>query len=279
MALTRLIGPSNPAPYSVHLLVTAHCSRGCSGCFYRSLEPGEWTLEQAQALCLQAGEMGVRWLALGGGEPTEWEPLEETIRVARGHGLHVAVTTANLDWQPEPTGLPSRVHISCDPMHGIGPGAAGEMARFLRAQGVAEVGLNVIAGEPGFVERVLEEVRGLDVVLLLPKPVQIDRAWLRAVAGILAASGSTQAPGRILVDGCLGRLLALDRGRAGRCLQGRTSMALDQLGRASVCSNVPVKVEAGSLAAAWQRIRLHSDGPAPGCLVQGPEDGTRRRTA
>jgi MoaA/NifB/PqqE/SkfB family radical SAM enzyme len=213
-------------------------------------------------------ELGVHWLALGGGEPTEWEHLGDVIRFAQGHNLGVTVTTANLDWRPAPDALPSRVHISCDPMHSIGLGQAQRMAHFLREQGVFEVGLNVIVHDPGFVEQVLKDRQELDVVLLLPKPVQFDGAWLETMRSILLRNSVPGVfPGRVLVDGCLGRLLDLVRAKTGRCMQGRTSMALDQFGRASVCSNIGADVRTESLVDAWERVRLSGDDPAAGCLV------------
>jgi hypothetical protein len=181
-------------------------------------------------LVTEAAEMGIQWLALGGGEPTEWDGLVELVDLAKEAGLRVAVTTNGTYLLPLNA---DRVHISHDTMHRTSRQAVLNAADFYQSRG-AEVGLNVIADDLDFVTGLpFQEVA--QVVLLLPKPYKPDDVWLKGIGQVIDYVHQNRLT-TILVDACLGRLLT---GR--HCMQGRSSMSLDQSGMASVCSNVSNK--------------------------------------
>ena len=254
--ITRTLWPSSNVPYSLHLLLTTKCSLGCPDCYYRDT-PGSWPFSDAMILVAEAAKMGVRWLALGGGEPTEWYCLVELVDYAKELGLRVAVTTNGTYLLPLNA---DRIHISHDTMHRTSRQAVLNAVDFYKSRG-AEVGLNVIADDFNFVMGLpFQEVA--NVVLLLPKPYKQDEDWLKEIRAVIDNIHQNRLT-QVFVDACLGRLLT---GR--HCMQGRSSMSLDQLGGASVCSNVPRKYPAPSLQEGWEAVRIRGDNQQIGCIIK-----------
>lgn len=258
----RVFGPSNDVPTTVHMLVTAKCSLACPGCFYRD-KTGEWTRDEATRLLLEMHVMGVKWVAVGGGEPTEWEPLSEFIDVAKDVNVKVAVTTNGhnlLNISPD------RVHVSHDKMHAQGDwdkhcDLVLRALEHYRKMGVQRMGINTSVYDALDIrEDVLAQVD--TVTLVIPKPITTGYNWHAKVhecVDTIRAKVSTNVT--VCVDSCLSAMLG------GDCMQGRTSMSYDQNGMVSPCSNIQMKpYKVGSLAGAWSRIRCNSDKRPEGCL-------------
>jgi len=253
--IVRVLWPSSPVPYSLHILLTTKCSLGCPDCYYRDTL-GSWPFSNAMILITEAAQMGVQWLALGGGEPTEWDGLVELIDYARELGLRIAVTTNGTNLLPINA---DRIHVSHDTMHKTSRQDVLNAVDFYKSRG-AEVGLNVIADDLDFVMGLpFQEVA--QVVLLLPKPYKQDDGWLNCIHGVIDHIHQNRLA-EVLVDACLGRLLT---GR--HCMQGRSSMSLDQLGRASVCSNVSHKYLTPNLQEGWEAVRVRGDALQTGCII------------
>ncbi len=258
--VVRVIGHSNNAPHSVHVMLTTRCSLNCSRCFYRRAGPGEWTWKQAERMAREAAAMRVKWLAFGGGEPTEWSHLSRLLDLARSLGLKTAVTTNGCQLSAI---NPDRVHISHDRIHAKTDWAEREKqvlsaVKHYSARGAA-VGLNVLATDLELVsENLLRQVD--NVTLLLPKPANEKPTWLGSVRATIE---QRRALTDFSVDSCLAVLLSH------RCYQGRLSMSVDQFGRASACSNTlcAATMTWHGLADAWEVVRLR-DGRCPaGCLA------------
>ena len=234
--------------------------------------PNEWSWEYAQKVLNQAYNMGIKWLAIGGGEPTEVPWLNKFLLEAYLKKIHTTVTTngCNLGNFLEV----NRIHISHDSMHAQGAALTWEERedQVLKAirhyRKVAElIGLNVIWTDLDRIGRhLLEEV---DVVTaILPKPIKLEEGWKDK---FLAAWTRCSEHVHVSVDGCLVSLAGTCAGH--NCSQGKISMALDQQGRASVCSNIASpRIEADKLQEQWRQIRCMDYKATPrGCLVADVE--------
>ena len=266
--VVRVVGSSNPAPTTIHLLCTTECQMACPGCFYKTSQArGAWTIEAGRQLVSEAKEMGVKWIALGGGEPTLWEPLSLFCEICADAGIAVAVTTNGRTLR-----LPSAidaVHISHDQMHTrsstslVGRISEVELAiKYYRDTGVPIIGLNTNVNDTAMLDpMLLEQVD--NVTLLLPKPIP-DTCFSRCWRDMIRAR--TEFVGKytqVCYDSCLSVLMG-----NGECLQGRTSIAFDQWGAASACSNIKNKIGSAGLRGAWDYVRLRDDRYPFGCLVK-----------
>jgi len=264
--VAKQFGASNMAPHTIHALVTTKCSLNCAGCFYKQKEPGEWSWPLAESIVRQAAAMRVKWFAIGGGEPTEWRLLNDLLVFLFRHHIHTAVTTNGVVLRPV---LADRVHISHDRMHTCATGCIdnpeGRIIDVLRAidyyKGLGSlVAINTPLNEACDIDKRI--LRAVDtVVVLLPKPWERTEGWdayLRTTMAQLSLAGP-----QICADSCLTHLMS------GGCQQGRTSMAIDQHGHYSVCSNGDKKVEASSLQVGWDLVRCREENGLPdGCILK-----------
>lgn len=270
--VVRVVGPSNPAPTTIHLLCTTECQMACPGCFYKTSQArGIWTTKESSKLVSEAKEMGVKWIALGGGEPLLWAQLLPFCELCSAAGIKLAITTNGRSVMPI-TGMPdiSAIHISHDQMHSKSSssfeGRKSEVERaihYYRAQAVPTIGLNTNANDTAMLDpEILEQVD--NVTLLLPKPIPDEccsAIWRDMISARVEFIGKYT---QVCYDSCLSVLMG-----NGKCLQGRTSIAFDQWGAASACSNGCNKVGSASLKDAWTRIRLRDDTYPRGCLLKG----------
>lgn len=263
--IVRQFGHANQIPHTLHVLFTTKCSLGCPGCFYRD-QPGEWPVDSAYNLVEEAARLGVRWIAIGGGEPTEWEYLIPLLHEICKHNLRVAVTTNGtvlLDM------LPERVHISHDCMH------AGRLSwetreeevtkaiNYYRERGL-EVGLNSIVDDAYKISETLLH-RIDNITLILRKPIVLAAGWEERIRETIARCSKYT---RVLGDSCLTAVLGSG------CGQGRISMSINQRGCPSVCSNIESKLwpvhpcPPGKLLSAWKLVKCTESGLPDGCLVK-----------
>jgi hypothetical protein len=223
---------------------------------------GAWSWEEAVDLVYDAVKMGVTWLAIGGGEPTEWDSIEMLIDAAASQGLKVAVTTNGTSLRPLRA---NRIQVSHDGMHSEHEPWARREAQVIRAVEyykaiVPEVGINTLMTDAGRVGTKLLEMVD-NITLMLPKPFDQVDGWREELAAGICHCGEHTS---VYVDSCLSVLTG------GSCYQGRTSMSLNQLGQPSQCSNIPSQsVSSSKLCDLWEAVRLRDDGTArpAGCLV------------
>lgn len=238
----RLIRPSLDVPHSIHLLVTSRCNLACEGCYYRG--EGEWSLSVVRSLVDEMADLGVVWLAIGGGEPFLWEPLSYILGYAKGKGVKTAITTNGTILMNV---APDRLHVSYDRMHQTSREQVETALKHYGARG-AEIGLNVIAD--------VEFLRGLHfaVTLLLPKPM--SNLSFEHWKGVYDWAVEHNA----WLDACLvWHFKELGLMRVGLpCKQGRTSMSLHSDGTAQICSNLPGGVKYTNLWETWDKVRLRT---------------------
>ena len=262
----RVVGHSNSAPTTLHCLVTTKCSLGCPGCYYRNVQ-GEWSKTMALRLVDEAAEMGVKWFAIGGGEPMEWEHLEAMTDAIHTKGCKVAITTNGLKHQEI---WVDAVHISHDRMH-CPPSMQWEERKqtvkdalyfWGRVMQVKELGINMMAGQ-ALDRDLFDKIDPDTITLLLPKPFVWDTAKIVRLRNQLEYKRDIYGSNITLcADSCLAQLLGSN------CCQGRTSMAIDQALRCAVCSNSTHKIDATSLADAWKQLRCQNGDLPKGCIVK-----------
>jgi organic radical activating enzyme len=259
----RIFEHSNSRPDTIHMLVTTACNLGCDGCYYADKPYGEWSLTDAMEVASQASTMGVKWLAIGGGEPLEWKPLERFVQlVRRNYPLKLAVTTNGTILRPI---MVDRVHVSHDSMHCKGKSAEYRSQEVCAAldyylcAGTAEVGINVLMEDLAYIT--VPMLRKINcVTVLLPKPFAPTYPEWKQV--LLTRLEDLATYTTVTVDSCLATLLGQ------RCWQGRNSMSLDQHKQCSVCSNMKEHYAYTTLEQAWNTIRCRSQSMPKGCLMQ-----------
>jgi hypothetical protein len=266
--LVRIFGSSNKRPDTLHMMVTTRCSLGCPGCFYAQQEQAEWTMDQALELAGQAQKLGIKWLAIGGGEPMEWEPLDKFVMLARANRLKVAVTTNGKILRET---LADRVHVSHDSMHVKDQTWEERTAEvhnaldFYRDIGVQELGMNILTTDMPLVS--VDTLQRIScATILLPKPfAQPPQGWKAHLMYRLEAWSQYCT---VTVDSCLAVLLGQ------QCYQGRNSMSLNQHGQFSACSNIkPHYGHCTNLEQAWDLTRCQSQDRPSGCMME-KYDGT-----
>ena len=261
--IVRLLDNANTVPTTVHWLVTTQCGHGCPGCYYRKDQAHAWSLADAERFVRDAADSGVSWLAIGGGEPTEWPHLEQVCAQAVAAGLRVAVTTNGV--RPLPI-VAHRVQVSHDLMHGAHMLWSDRQAQVWRAinfyrQYVTEVGINTQACDTRVVD--IDMLRAIDnLTIVLPKPFNPQAPWVTNLDACIARNSQFT---RVCLDSCLA---VYKRGEA--CGQGRISVSVAADGRVAPCSNTrhPSQWRAThGLLAAWDQIKCVSDDLPAGCIV------------
>lgn len=264
--ITRQFGPSNSAPTTLHCMITSRCSMNCPGCYYRDPgETGEWTREYAWDIVDSAAALGVQWLAIGGGEPTEVEWLGDMIYRAQQQGMKVAMTTNGVNLVEV---FPNRVHVSHDSIHTRGSGLSWDdreaqvwdAVQHYQKIARCATGLNTLWPDLDRLDNWLCQIVDC-VTALLPKPFIPEPGWKSKLNRMLK---DREEWTHTCVDGCLAGLMF------GACSQGRISMALDQRGMAGVCSNIrDVRIAPGiPLKGQWDYLRAKDHGTWPrGCIV------------
>jgi organic radical activating enzyme len=266
--VVRQVGPSNETPHTLHMLVTSACNLGCPDCFYgTSGYEGKMDVDQALKLVDEAAKMGVKWLAVGGGEPLLWLGLDRLIKHAHEHQLLVALTTNGTATRAVDA---DRIQISHDLMHAVTMPWGARQAQVLSAINYYKscgitVGLNTRADEANaLAPEVLRQVS--NVTLVMPKPMPPRKLWYSRFTTAIEYCGMFTP---VYTDSCLRVLMGYE------CAQGRTSLAVrypvegrTKL-RYAACSNLPDMKEYGSLQKAWKAIRCHNDDLPKGCLVEG----------
>jgi MoaA/NifB/PqqE/SkfB family radical SAM enzyme len=266
----RLFGGSNDTPSTLHCLVTTRCNLACNGCYYFSGKPGEWTWDFAEDMIWQAEELGVAWLAIGGGEPTEWRYLNDfcTLASRRFAGMNVAVTTNGINCRPINADV---VHISYDQRHieqWPEDAAANQVDTMLEIIDYyqelgCKVGINtVLSSVPGVEDKVLKAADSITFVL--DKPWDPWPEWKKEFRQQYNRCSEFT---RVSADSCIAQLMW------GRCAQGRTSMAVDQHGRYSACSNCGKKYEASGLQVGWDLVRAKGAELPEGCILEEKDVG------
>lgn len=118
------------APERISIELTNACGKGCWFCYNGSRPAGEtrWTVSQVETFVRDCAAHGTRAVSLGGGEPLQWEGLEELLGRLEGV-LFRSLTSNGLLLDEERIGRlvaarPDKVHIS---VHF--PGQASEVER------------------------------------------------------------------------------------------------------------------------------------------------------
>jgi hypothetical protein len=239
----------------------------CSKCFYQTDRSAAWSFAFAQKIVHDAARLRVTWLAVGGGEPTEWPHLIKFIKYAKSYNLRVAVTTNGTKLLPIDADL---VHISHDSIHAERDGwkerqrVVRKAIAYYKKRGIA-VGINTL---PEDVQRIgsatLKQLTG-GLTLVLPKPITLLPRWR---SEIYTAAGCASKFTTVAFDSCLAVLYAHHM-----CFQSRTSMSIDAAKHVRICSNInQSKITYTTLESAWRKIKATAFSAPPGCLV----DNTRR---
>lgn len=93
-----------PAPYKpetpmlIDLKVTDKCSIGCDYCYQGSTPKGEHTDLSTYDISKVIAEGKVFEVAIGGGEPTEWEDLPNLLKQLHDRGVVANFTTKSVSW-------------------------------------------------------------------------------------------------------------------------------------------------------------------------------------
>lgn len=256
-------GENLPFPLSVHLQVTTRCNLNCAGCWYKAA-PTDLDPEFSFRLVEEMAEAGSAWLAIGGGEPMLWEPLEKLVSQAQNLGLKVAITTNGTLLRPV---APDRLHVSCDAMHGQPLEAVLQALQYYKSRRVV-VGVNHIVTTAEDLRRLEELIPEVSTItLLLPKPPRPDKLPYETLMSFIEAHRS-----KVWLDPCLVRVLRA-RGllRQGGCRQGVTSMYIDVHEQVARCSNVRQRHPYRGLLPTWRELACPPDRwqPEP-CILRGP---------
>lgn len=262
----RILGESNHHPDTLHMMVTSRCSLNCKGCFYRTRKHSELSFPQAVDIARQAAELGVKWLAIGGGEPLEWECLRDFISEARDIcDLKVAVTTNGTKCESI---QPNRVHISHDCMHSNHSWEDRErqvrdaLSYYASEPSIEGLGINTMLGDSDKISTDL--LQTIDcITVVLPKPFSNPgRGWkTKTLRELRRLSEYTS----VAVDSCL----AVALGET--CNQGRNSLSVNSDGYYSSCSNISYSPRQMSLEHAWEFIRRRAAELPTGCIMKGVE--------
>jgi len=237
------------APLILHGLITGACNGSCDGCRYRrasgELDRGiDWWIQRVE----EFADLGGRTFAIGGGEPTLVDGLQDLVDAAKARGLIVSMTTNGV-LRRVVEGL-DLVHVSCDDHHPLSQSEVVRTVEFYRGF-VPSVGVNVVLWSDDDLRHVRVFPRS---TLIMPKPWWSDPPAVDEIASLIGSGGD------VMADSCLATWMNQERYAEFRtpCLQGRVSMCIDDIGRASVCSHAPdrLKVEAGTVAEMWNAIRL-----------------------
>lgn len=106
-ALNGLRAGENPAPVSVELDVTNVCNLNCPYCTnedYRTRCEVHLNIELVTRTIMELAAMGVKAITFtGGGEPTMYPKLRESIELAKQYGLDVALISNGLSSFPSKT--------------------------------------------------------------------------------------------------------------------------------------------------------------------------------
>jgi len=224
------------APLSIHLLVTSRCNLNCEACYYRH-EEAEIQFSRIRSLFEEWMAYGVRSVALGGGEPLLHPQIEDIVELGRKMGFYVAVTTNGTVLKDI---RPDRLHISYDELHHTGRETVEKAIQYYRRR-ADEIGINhVVRSVEGVVE--LENLNVDTIVLLVEKPVWRFKDWKI----IFELKFSKQ----VWFDACLSKLFT-----EVKCRQGVTSMSINPLLKASICSNIKHSVPYTSLTETWRKIK------------------------
>jgi hypothetical protein len=168
---------SAPAISLISLEPSRRCSKGCAFCYNGSSARGEpgWTAAEVIALARDCASHGVRAISFGGGEPTEWDGLEETLAALDG-ALFRTLTTHGLgvDLDRLAALRPDKVHVSVHaPESRREVGRVIEQVTALAARGLKS-GVNLLVRRSRLFEaaRAMRALRragiGADRVVLLP---------------------------------------------------------------------------------------------------------------
>jgi len=237
------------APLILHALITGACNGACGGCRYRrasgELDRGvDWWIQRVD----EFSALGGKTFAIGGGEPTLVERLQDLVDAAKARGLIVSMTTNGV-LRRVIDGL-DLVHISCDGHHPLSQDEVVRTVEFYRSF-VPSVGVNVVLWSADELRHARTFPKS---TIIMPKPWWIDPPAVDEIASLLHAGGG------VMADSCLATWMNQEGHAEFRtpCLQGRVSMCIDDLGRASICSHVPdrLKVGAATVREMWEAIRL-----------------------
>lgn len=264
--ISRLVGESNKKPATLHCLVTTQCGLDCEGCFYVTGESGAWSWKYAESIVEQAGRMGVKWLAIGGGEPTLWPFLNDMCILARkAYGMRTAVTTNGMQKRPI---CADKVHISYDERHWSKWPEESQKDRVAAIRGIinyygllgCRTGINtVLQSVPDVETEVLDNVES--ITIMMDKPYNA-KTWPEQKVMLDEQVKRCSKHAHVSIDSCLAQMTYSS------CAQGRISMAIDQHGKYSMCSNCSEKFEATSLEVAWDLVRCKKEDLPDGCILR-----------
>lgn len=98
----------NPAPFMpetpmlVDMKVTDFCSMGCEYCYQGSTKSGNH-MKDLYVYANSLKEAKVFEVAIGGGEPTEFDKFKVLVKLLHSEGISVNFTTKKVDWLYKPT--------------------------------------------------------------------------------------------------------------------------------------------------------------------------------
>ena len=90
-------------PELVDIKLTDHCKYGCAFCYQGSTASGQHSsFESVQKILTGLGELGVFEVAFGGGEPTHYPHLRESLELCAQLDIVPNFTTFGVDWLRDP---------------------------------------------------------------------------------------------------------------------------------------------------------------------------------
>lgn len=265
------------APESLHIELTSDCPLKCPQC-YKYLDKQTLNFEILSQLILQASEMKVFQLALGGGEPLLYPWLTDTLSLAGQHGMSTSITTSGATltknklqklidaglnhMQVSLNGSTKEVHtLSRD-------GFASGIKALALLREVSEVapfsyGINWVARKDNLHDwdglvSLAREYRCNNINVLRYKPSQtedFETYSLNKEESYQLAEEIRKVRGlRVNVDSAYSNLLCYLNQQTSfmaGCGAGRRFIAVNVHGELMPCSHVPMKAKSGSLKDFW----------------------------
>lgn len=241
------VAPDSGQLESIHVSLTNICNRSCAMCSSH-VHPDNYNVQRyfdwsvLGTLLNQAKEMGVKVVAVGGGEPRLYPYLQQLLR----HPIFLGDTQLSIT-TTEPTLLSqfavahgfaelmkaTEFHLSWDEDHSKGGFTRSNLVsciEYLRSLGVRRVGINHVVTETEYLRQLVEISPEVDQVVLLSRKPENWIVDERRVEYMTKKYEDLKKAPSLLLDAC---------SDAEGCGQGKWSLHIHWDGSIGACSHQP----------------------------------------
>jgi len=212
---------------NLHLGITSKCNLNCEGCWYARKDRRDMPFKEIQRIACEAKELGVRNVAIGGGEPLLHPEISEIVRYLKDLGFHVSITSNGTMLKELEV---DELHLSADELHGFSSERLFCLKRaieFYRKRGIS-IGINHVFESVANLEWWMERFPEVDSwLVILKKPIILSDDFLKECCRLWEFFWRKKEK-HFMVDSCFYRLF---HGR--QCMMGRWSLYIGVDGKAS----------------------------------------------